>query len=1028
MKSGVWQGGNSRPPAIDGRDVAAFVRQMQAMVPHYTPEWRFSPEDPDAGTALFYLAAEMLQENIKRLNRVPLANLISFLDMLQIRLRPARPSRTYAVFTLSEGASDPVYIPQGTRLTAAPVDGGDDIPFETETALLATPARLTDWLNAHPGHDRIVRVSENVERLADEAGPDGLPLFSAEGADIQEHALYIRHDDLFRMDRPAKITLTWSNAERRYAEPELAAALSRADWFEWSWRRGDEWVPFDRVENERQETTLWKTRPGVLEAQEVDGSEGRWIRCRVTRRSGDDAASEALTSLPAMDRIALRASHDAANDPDGIPPAALYHNDTELERENFYPFGEQILPYSAFHVACSEAFSKGGSRIRIHFRAQLAGNVVRNAPDPEIRWKMIMRTADFEPKPPERITIRRVQWEYWNGEGWARLPDSGIYERIFAELPEEEAVMRFVEFRCPEDWRTTYVNGNEDLWLRVRVLAMDPIASPVVEYLPPRFDHLSFTYDYASDARLKPSEVKTLNNAEWIDRTATARQGGETFKAFVPIDCPAPAVYWGFDRPPLKGPIRLHCTLGRRWPADEPPWIEWEAYVREPDGGWHWVPLRVQDETQGFTQSGAIQFVGPPGLETAAMFGRERAWLRAIIRDSGYANRQADFPAVTGLERNAVSAVQRMTIQDELPEAVKDGYQLSKAPVIAQEVWVDETGFLSEQALAEMDEERYEAIRDSEGRIGKLWVRWEETASFVGSLPQDRHYTIEPATGRIRFGDGMKGAALPSASSGKIRVTYQVTEGARGNIGSGGITGMTQSAAFIGGVTNKIAATGGGDAEWLEQAMRRGPQQLKHQGRAVSASDVEWLVREIDPSVSKVKCLPNRNARLERTTGSVAIVVLPSGGREGILHFPEMKRKIERELRERAPILVGQTGRLAIVPPALIEISVSAVVTVASAEDVVPAERECLAKLDAFLDTATGRQDGQGWDIGETVHASAFYGLFHAVRGVQSVEQIYLTVVRTDNGESKEIAPDDVRELLHGIVANGRHRVQVVQA
>ncbi|XID90225.1 baseplate J/gp47 family protein [Paenibacillaceae bacterium WGS1546] len=1025
MKSGVWQGGARMPPAIDGRDLAALVSQMKAMAPHYTPEWRFSPDDPDAGTALFYLVAEMLQDNIKRLNRVPLSNLIAFLDMLQVRLRPARPARATVVFALNEGAREPVYIPSGTRLTANATDGGEDVPFETDAALLITPAKLTDWVNVHPGRDRIVWMADDCEAMT-LAGENVEPaLFDVTGNDLQEHVLYFRHDELFLLDRPARVTLAWHNAERRYAEPELARAMARTDWLEWAWFGDDGWIPFDRAQAERREMTLWKTKAGPLRPTEVNGSEGRWIRCRVKPDPAGGNASPALSAIPEMDRVTFRAAHDAERDPDGIRPSALFFNDLELDAAGFYPFGEQFVPYSLFHISCAEAFTKKGSRLRLSFLARNVGNVLRNAPDPEVRWKMIMRTADFEPKPPERVAIRRVQWEYWNGEVWARVPESGIYETMFAELPEEEASLRFAEFPCPEDWSPTFVNGSLDWWLRVRVLATDPIAAPMVEYMSPWLERLTLTYGHGAETRLQPWEAVTRNNAEWTDRTATVRQGGTAFKPFAPIDCPAPAAYWGFDLPPVKGPIRLHYTLGKRPPvAGEPPWIEWEALVKEP-GGWRWAPLNANDETNGYTQSGSIQFVGPPGLAPARQFGRERAWLRAVNRDGYYGALGAALPTVRRVDRNAVPAVQRSTIRDELPEETRDGYVLSRMPVVAQEVWVDETGFLGEQALAELDEERYEAVRDTEGKIGRLWVRWEEVDSLAGSGGGDRHYTIDSATGFIRFGDGSRGMAPPNQGAGKIRVTYQVTEGARGNVGSGEIAGLLQSVAFVGGVRNPAPAVGGGDAETLEQALRRGPQQLRHQGRAVSAADVEWIVREADPSIAKVRCLPNRNARLERETGTVAVVALPQGGPEGIAHFPESKRKIEQALRSKAPNLVGRTGRLAVLAPALLEISVAAAVTVSSAELILPVESACLAKLDAFLDTMKGQLDEEGWEIGETVHVSLFYGLLHSVRGVQTVESLHLSVVCIENGEAKEIPPGDMARYPHGIVVPGRHKLTV---
>ncbi|MEK0313955.1 baseplate J/gp47 family protein [Cohnella sp. 56] len=1013
------------PPPIDGSDIAAFAERFRAMAPHYTPEWRFSPDDPDAGTALFFLAAEMLEENVKRLNRAPLNNFIAFLELLGVKLQPARPSRSLAVFRLAEGAYEPVYVPQGTQLAAAAPDGGEDIPFETEQALLVTPARLVEWINVHPQRDIIVRASGAYEdEQAAGAAPE-IAVFGSEGDNLQRHELYIRHDELFELDHPARLTISWFNAASRYVEPELARGMANTEHLEWSWydKAGESWRLFDRVTSERNEVTLWKTTAGTLGTTDVNGEEGRWIRARVKPDPHELAASPALSALPEAELLSLRGQHDLAADPDGIPPALLYAGDLELDPAGFFPFGQQFVQYSLFHLSCPEAFSKRGSRMTLRFDASCEPWELRMAPDPEVRWRMVMRSSDFDRKPPQRLFVRRMLWEYWNGESWMRLPGSGRYEELFADMSDREEKSYALELDCPADWQRTYVNGNADWWLRVRVAAMDTVNQPVVSYMTPRLSRLSLTYAYPSAARLAPEQALSLNNAEWTDKSAQLRQGGEPFKLFTPIACPAPAVYLGFDRPPLKGPIRLSFQLGRRVPADGGmPSVEWEALVRE-GLTLNWVPLKGMDATNGFTESGTLQFAGPPGLMAVRLFGEERVWLRALNRDGAYGIKGAKVPSVLRVDRNAVAVVQRRTLHDEYPERSEDGWQLASAPVVSQEVWVDETGFVNDQALSEMDEDCCEVHRDSEGRQTRVWIRWLAVESLAASFPHDRHYEIDEASGRLRFGDGKTGMAPPLAGTDKIRVTYQVTEGARGNVPALSIRSLLQPIAFVDSVGNPAAAVGGGDAEPLARAMERGPQHARHRGRAVSASDIEWIVREADPSIVQVRCLPGRDAGLRRSPGKVAVVALPLGSREGIAFFPGIKKKIEAAMRDKASNLLLQGGRLAILPPALLEVSVTVVVRVSSADDIVPAEADCRSALNRYLDTRSGQLDGRGWQIGETVHASAMYGLLQSVRKVESVELLHATIVVIEHGEAREVPESALADYPHGIVASGVHTV-----
>src|SRR5258708_3044824 len=124
------------PPMIDTRDMQALMQKMRDMVPYYTPEWRFTPEDPDPGTALFSIFAEMFMENIKRLNRTPVKNFIAFLNLLDVSILTAKPASTYVTFNLSLGAQESVYIPAGTQVIGKSTDGSEDLIFETEKSML----------------------------------------------------------------------------------------------------------------------------------------------------------------------------------------------------------------------------------------------------------------------------------------------------------------------------------------------------------------------------------------------------------------------------------------------------------------------------------------------------------------------------------------------------------------------------------------------------------------------------------------------------------------------------------------------------------------------------------------------------------------------------------------------------------------------------------------------------------------------------------------------------------------------------
>ena len=103
---------------------------------------------------------------------------------------------------------------------------------------------------------------------------------------------------------------------------------------------------------------------------------------------------------------------------------------------------------------------------------------------------------------------------------------------------------------------------------------------------------------------------------------------------------------------------------------------------------------------------------------------------------------------------------------------------------------------------------------------------WTEVADFVGSGPNDRHFTWDSTTGDVRFGplirypDGdtrQHGAVPPEAAT--IAVTsYRFGGGAGGNVGAGTLNALRSTIPYVDRVENITAAIGGVDAESVENA------------------------------------------------------------------------------------------------------------------------------------------------------------------------------------------------------------------
>jgi predicted phage baseplate assembly protein len=129
-------------PVLDDRRWADIVAEAKARIPRYTPEWTDLNES-DPGITLVELFSWLMEMVLYRLNQVPDLNYLKFLDLLDVRLRPAQPASVDLTFTLvSPAPATEVFVPIGTRIGAT---GGDSGPvvFETDEGLQAIRPALT---------------------------------------------------------------------------------------------------------------------------------------------------------------------------------------------------------------------------------------------------------------------------------------------------------------------------------------------------------------------------------------------------------------------------------------------------------------------------------------------------------------------------------------------------------------------------------------------------------------------------------------------------------------------------------------------------------------------------------------------------------------------------------------------------------------------------------------------------------------------------------------------------------------------
>lgn len=399
----------------------------------------------------------------------------------------------------------------------------------------------------------------------------------------------------------------------------------------------------------------------------------------------------------------------------------------------------------------------------------------------------------------------------------------------------------------------------------------------------------------------------------------------------------------------------------------------------------------------------------------------------------------APSPVMNGIYLNTAWAVQSETIRDEIlgsSTGIADQkYTLTKFPVVAEEIWVDELATLTEserKTVAESGPEDVREVLDDAGNLTRFYIRWTAADDLAEAGAGDRFYAIDRTFGQVQFGDGVHGM-VPPIGKDNIIATYQAGGGSRGNVAAGLISTLRTTIPFVDKVLNPAAAGGGSDTELVESAITRGPRSIKHRGRAVTAEDFEQLAREASQAVARVKCLPTFNDRGEYETNWVTVIIVPESADVRPAPSPQLRYNVEQYLRERATSTAAFLGQVKVSGPAYVEVTVNADIYPETMDLAPQVEADAIAALESFLHPLTGGYTQSGWEFGRLPCLSDFYALLEAIEGMDHIENLRMTLSAVTPGGARvgeprvvsEDRPLDVVVPVYTLVYSGGHKMDV---
>lgn len=120
-------------------------------------------------------------------------------------------------------------------------------------------------------------------------------------------------------------------------------------------------------------------------------------------------------------------------------------------------------------------------------------------------------------------------------------------------------------------------------------------------------------------------------------------------------------------------------------------------------------------------------------------------------------------------------------------------------------------------------------------------VKWQEVPTLYQQKPPASVFSTAnqwDTTTDVLFGDGVEGATLPTGQN-NLQANYRIGSGADGNVDAGTLSTLMDRPLGVSGVTNPQSATGGQDAQSIDDIRTNAPQTVMTLGRAVSIADYQ---------------------------------------------------------------------------------------------------------------------------------------------------------------------------------------------
>jgi len=992
-------------PIIDTREKEDILKDIKTFAKKYTPEWNYDEEDPDFGVIFSKIFADLFSGNVDKFNIMPYNHYVDFLNMLGAKLNPAIPATGMVNLKVGDGF-DGEYVGNNAQAFADGKNGR--IIYQVLDSMYAINEKIKSIYLTDSNYNIICEVFNSLKE-----NKINFKLFDAVSYEnLQEHVLYLNNDYLFSAKNNSEIKIEFKDNSSMYNNKRLPEIFSDKENVTWQYYKDNEWKNIENIEKTETGIKLkFKDFTDIFKYEKYN-IKSKFLRCLFKKiPEGGLRLNNILYSSENKD----------------LPVDAVLLDNLELTDKDFFPFGEQFGFYSSFYIKSDEAFSKKNSNIEINIDIKFLKIEVEKIPMPDMtRYRYIMSEIDFQKEDLREASIEKVEWEYWNGNGWKKLFKNKENEEFF--IVKEEPEIRSLKFTCPEDLETNKNGPQIGYFIRARISKVKNFIGNIDSFISPFIKEIKINYNY-----------ENLRNCEKIYITSNLKD----YEIELKEDCEVqslmeielynyPCMYFCLENPINKGPVRIFFEVEPSTESFKPSLI-WQYWSKNDKGEHLWKNLEISDNTRNFLNNGVITVIGRGDHEKNIFFNQEGYFLRIVNIDKKYdvLKNINLYPKIEDINFNAANIIQNennqlMEFKIDFEESNKI-LNLNIKNILDIQVFVNEAGYLTARETEELDPEQVEIKYNERGKIEEVWFEWHKVNNISCAGVNERAFEVDLANGILKFGDNTCGK-IPCHQEDKasIRVKFSTCLGSEGNVPEDKVKGLMTFYKNITEISNSKPVIGGVDMETMPEIFKRIPTQIAQMGRAVSLDDFENMILFQERTIEQVKCLPHVNQNSEPEPGIISIAILPRDYLQGYEKFLIIRKRLKELIKKKGPLnLTANSKSIKIFEVDYIEISVNIEIVINDYNHYQQVYQDVEEKLKNFLNPITGNFTKKGWEIGELPRKEVIYSCIKKIKNLALSKNLRICTKAVTKKGKQDVDYDDVIKKAFTVPVYGEPNIKI---